>query len=218
MGTKGKFVLLIIIIGVVAGFYFLVNLPNRISIDNLQAFIHSKGIWGPIVFFLLYAVTSIIIFPGALLSTTSGAIWGPFVGTLYTVCAATISSVIPFLIARYLGRSFITKLVRGSKIEVCDRFLTQKGFLSIVLLRLIPIFPWDVINYGAGLCSFSFHHYVFATLIGIIPGSLTYNLIGDSLGKPLDKTKIIIIGISITITLCVTFFYQKIRSKSHYLL
>ena len=190
------------------------GLHEKISTENIREFIQSKGIWGPFVYFFLYALTSIVFFPGALLSTASGVIWGPVLGTLYTVFAATLAAIIPFSIARCFGRGFMARFMKGNKLEICDKFVSKKGFLFILSVRLIPIFPWDLVNYGAGLCGIRFKHYLFATLIGTIPGSLTYNLIGDSLGKPLDKTRILLIAAVVILILIMVLLYQHKMSTS----
>ncbi len=211
---KAKFLVLIIIIaaGIFASIQF--GLKDKLSIEKIRNFILSAGIWAPLLYMVAYGFTSIILFPATLLSTASGAVWGPYLGTFYTVIGATISSSIPFFFARLLGRRFVGKMLsKANKMDICDRFVGKNGFVAVFIMRLIPIFPWDVVNYGSGLCGIRFRDYLLATLIGIIPGSFTYNLIGSSLGQPIDKTKIIL-AVALVVSLAViSLLYKKFFSQ-----
>ena len=153
-----------------------------------------------------------VIFPTALLSIQSGAIWGPVWGTVYTVLASTIASIIPYLLAKYLGHDFVWKFMGGAKARICERFFVKNGLVTILLVRFIPVLPWDAVNYGAGLCGFRFRDYVIATLIGTIPVSLAYNLIGDSFGEPLNPAKISFIVAIGVVTFGLALLIHKRRS------
>jgi len=211
---KAKFLVLIIIIaaGIFASIQF--GLKDKLSIEKIRNFIQSAGIWAPLLYMVAYGFTSIILFPATLLSTASGAVWGPYLGTFYTVIGATISSSIPFFLARLLGRKFVGKMLsKASKMDMCDRFIGKNGFMAVFIMRLIPIFPWDVVNYGSGLCGIRFRDYLLATLIGIIPGSFTYNLIGSSLGQPIDKTKIILVVVLVVSLAVISRLYKRFFSQ-----
>ncbi|MCH7556377.1 MAG: FAD-dependent oxidoreductase [Planctomycetes bacterium] len=211
---KAKFLVLIIIIaaGIFASIQF--GLKDKLSIEKIRNFILSAGIWAPLLYMVAYGFTSIILFPATLLSTASGAVWGPYLGTFYTVIGATISSSIPFFFARLLGRKFVGKMLsKANKMNICDRFVGKNGFVAVFIMRLIPLFPWDVVNYGSGLCGVRFRDYLLATLIGIIPGSFTYNLIGSSLGQPIDKTKIILVVALVVFLAVISFLYKRFFSQ-----
>lgn len=170
------------------------NLQEKFNFEKLQAMIENAGPWGYFVFALSYLVSALIPFPATLLSTVSGALWGEYLGTLITVISATLASCVPFLIARFLGRGLIGKMIQKNQTaHRCDRFAGRNGFMAVLIMRLIPIFPWDVVNYATGLCGIKFRDYFLASLIGTIPASFTYNLIGSSLGQPVNKIKIILI-------------------------
>jgi len=211
---NAKFLILIIIIA--AGIYasIALDLKSKLSIEKIREAIQSAGIWGPLLYMAAYGFTSIILFPATLLSTASGAMWGPYLGTFYTVIGATISSSIPFVFARVLGRKFAERMLKkNKKMNVCDRFIGKNGFAAVLIMRLIPIFPWDVVNYGSGLCSVRFRDYFLATLIGIIPGSFTYNLVGSSIGQPIDKIKIILVTTLVIFMAAIGYIYKRFSSK-----
>jgi uncharacterized membrane protein YdjX (TVP38/TMEM64 family) len=214
--AKYKFFILICLIAIFIGVSFLFNLHKKISIEQIRIFIKSLGFFGPLVYMMLYSVTSIILFPASLLSIASGTIWGPYLGTAYTVTGATLSASIPFFIARLLGRDYVQKkLSFTNKLRICDKFLKKNGFMAVFIMRLIPLFPWDVVNYGSGICGIRLRDYLSATFIGIIPGSFTYNLIGSTIGKPLNITKIVIIFVIVIVLATITFIVKKKFFKNY---
>jgi len=211
---RAKFLgFVLFIIGVVISAFYL-DLHNKISVGAIREFISGMGVWAPLVYMLTYVVTSIIIFPSFVLSTASGAIWGAYLGTVYTVIGATLASLFPFFIAKFLGRDYISVLMKGSKIEICDRFISKNGFISVLIARLVPIFPWELVNYSCGICGIHWRQYILGTFLGIIPASFTYNLIGASLGKPLDQTRVLLIfSMAILMVLPIILFNKFWRKK-----
>jgi pyruvate/2-oxoglutarate dehydrogenase complex dihydrolipoamide dehydrogenase (E3) component len=212
--TKFIILIAIIAIGILISFQF--GLKDKFSVENIRNFIERAGAWGPLLYMVTYGFTSIIMFPASLLSTASGTIWGPFLGTFYTVIGATISSSIPFLIARLLGRTVSEKMLKkANKIDICDRFASNNGFVAVLVMRLVPIFPWDVVNYGSGLCGIRFRDYILATLIGIIPGSFTYNLAGSSIGQQ-GWIKFILVAVLVAVMVGISRLYKKFSTKGKY--
>ena len=211
-----KFMLLLIIVMTAIGLSYQFDIYNKFSVAEIRKTIISMGPWGPLIYMISYAFTSIIFFPASLLSTASGAIWGTTLGTIYTVIGATISAVLPFLISRYLGRRVAERMMKNAKIDICDKFMSNNGFVSVLILRLVPLFPWDAVNYGSGLCGIRFRDYIPATFLGIIPGSFMYNLIGASLGEPFEWSKVIIIFSIVIVFSTVTIIARnKIGNKSY---
>lgn len=183
-----KFVILFLLALVLLALGHHFNLQEKFTPEKIRHMIENAGPWGFIIFAASYLVTSLIPFPATLLSTVSGALWGEYLGTVITVITATLASCIPFLISRLLGRGLIGKIIqKNHTANRCDRFASKNGFMAVLVMRLIPIFPWDVVNYVTGLCGIKFRDYFLASLIGTIPASFTYNLIGSSLGEPIDK-------------------------------
>lgn len=190
------------------------NLQEKFNFEKLRTMIENAGSWGYLVFAASYFVSALIPFPATLLSTVSGALWGEYLGTLMTVISATLASCVPFLIARFLGRGLIGKLIqKNHTAHRCDRFTGRNGFMAVLIMRLIPVFPWDVVNYATGLCGIRFRDYFLASLIGTIPASFTYNLIGSSLGQPVDKTKIILIILFVLIIVFTMVIAKRKRTK-----
>jgi len=192
---------------------FTTGIHSYFTVEKIKTFIHSMGIWGPIAFILLYAVTSLFFFPASVLSTASGAIWGTYLGTFFTFFGAVLAAILPFFFARKLGRFFVKFMIKDTKLDICDRFISTHGIFSVLVLRLVPIVPWDVVNYGSGLCGISFRHYLIGTAIGTIPGSFTYNLIGSTIGQRFELWKVVLVTILVLALVIITAIVKRKFSK-----
>jgi len=132
-------------------------------------------------FMALYIVQTVLSLPGAaILSLAAGAIFGSVMGTLYANIAATIGATLAFLVARYLLRDAVLNRF-GAKLEGMNRELETRGFSYLLFLRLVPVFPFFLINLAAGLTRLPLRTFFFGTMLGIIPGGFVYVNAGASL-------------------------------------
>lgn len=132
-------------------------------------------------FMALYIVQTALSLPGAaILSLAAGAIFGVFMGTVYAIIAATIGATLAFLVARYVFRDAVLNRF-GSKLEGMNRELDERGFNYLLFLRLVPLFPFFLINLAAGLTRLPLRTFFIGTLLGIIPGGFVYVNAGASL-------------------------------------
>lgn len=188
------------------------NLDEKISVESLRNALNRTGGWQYPLFAAIYCAASLVPFPTAVLSSAAGALWGAYLGTLMTMLSATLAACIPFALARFMARRAVRKLIEKSGgAGRCDRFAGRNGFLTVFVMRLIPIFPWDMVNYLSGLCSIRFRDYFLASLIGTIPASFTYNLIGASLGGSVNKAAVITAAV---LTLLVAIAVVIIKKRS----
>jgi uncharacterized membrane protein YdjX (TVP38/TMEM64 family) len=210
---KISFFCMIVIMALMLFISHKTGIMKELSIDSLKVFILSKGWIAPLIFLLLYILTSIsFLLPSALLSIVSGALWGPVLGPVITISAAVVSAIFPFYIARALGNSFMDKIFKSNaSLNICDRFISKNGFEVVFVMRLIPFISWDMVNYGAGLCNIKFRDYMLGTLLGTIPGSVAYNIIGTQIGKPLNTIQLTMIAL-LAITSALMIFYLKRKS------
>jgi len=181
--TLIKFVVFIILIVVALLIINYFDLQSRLNTQAIREMVDSSGIFGPLTFILLYILTSVLFLPGAIFSIASGAIFGRVLGTVYTVIGATLGATLAFLISRYFARSlFVETLVKKyKKIKEYDHKLERNGFVTVLFLRLVPLFPFNGLNFGLGITKVKLKDYFIATLIGIIPGSFLYAYLGESL-------------------------------------
>lgn len=152
-------------------------------IPRFSEWVHRLGPWGPVAFILGYAVATVAFIPGSLLTLAAGAIFGLLGGTLYVFIGATLGASGAFLIARYVARSAIeAKLEERPKFRSIDRAIARQGLKIVALLRLSPIFPFNLLNYALGLTRVRFLDYLIACA-AMLPGTFLYVYYGKAIGS-----------------------------------
>jgi uncharacterized membrane protein YdjX (TVP38/TMEM64 family) len=185
---SGKKILIALIFGVAAALFFWFDLGRFLTLEalktNRQALLEyyaAHTIAMVSGFMAVYIIQTALSLPGAaILSLAAGAIFGSINGTLYANIAATIGATLAFLVTRYLLRDAVLSRF-GSKLEGMNRELETRGFNYLLFLRLVPVFPFFLINLAAGLTRLPLRSFFFATMIGIIPGGFVYVNAGASL-------------------------------------
>ena len=133
------------------------------------------------IFILIYIVQTAFSLPGAaILSLAAGAVFGVLQGTLFVVFGATVGAILAFLVSRTLLRDWVVKKFVG-RMEAIDRGLRENGFSYLLFLRLVPAFPFFLVNLACGVTGLPLRTYALGTLFGIIPGSLVFVNAGASL-------------------------------------
>ncbi len=193
-------------------------------IPQFAEWVDSLGVWGPLVFILGYAVATVAFIPGSLLTLAAGAIFGLARGTLFVFIGAAIGSALAFLVARYLARSSIEhRLENRPRFATIDKAVAKEGRKIVFLLRLSPIFPYNLLNYALGLTSVSFRDYVIASF-GMLPGTFLYVYYGKAIGSlaavaggaEVEKGAgyWIFLGAGLLATLVVTTFVTRIAGRA----
>ncbi|KIQ94283.1 TVP38/TMEM64 family inner membrane protein ydjZ [Anoxybacillus thermarum] len=180
--------------------------------QTIREWILSFGVLAPLVFIGLYTVRPFLFFPASILSLAAGLAFGAWWGTIFTVIGATLGASLSFFVAKKFGERVIQESWKKKTIKLQAQ-LKKNGFMYVLLLRLIPIFPFDFISYLAGIVNVKFTHFLFATWIGIIPGTFAYNFLGSSFAS---GNRIIII-IAVIVFLIISFVpimtNAKLRQK-----
>ena len=179
---------------------------------QMQEFIGSCGSWAAVVYIGLFTLLPAFFFPVAVLALAGGLLFGLFWGSVYTFLGAVLNCTLMFLLARYAGRDRVEALIQKKLSPDWQRRLQELnssgGFVLLVILRLIPAVPYNLINYAFGLTAMPYRTYIIGSAIGIIPGTLAFINIGD---KALDVTSTdfwIAIGLMLLL-LAVTGFLGK---------
>ena len=151
-------------------------------LPRFAAWVNGLGVWGPVVFVLGYAAAAVAFVPGSLLTLAAGAIFGLAKGVILVFVAAVIGSCAAFLVARYLARRAIERRLAGNpRFAAVDRAVGAQGRRIVFLLRLSPVFPFNLLNYALGLTRVRFVDY-FSASIGMIPGTVLYVYYGKLAG------------------------------------
>ena len=153
-------------------------LPIKEWIDAFQEWIKALGAWGVAAFAVVYIVAVVLLVPASALTLVAGLVFGAW-GFPLVVVAATIGAGLAFLVARYLFRKKIRQFVQQQpKLLAVDRAVTEGGWKIVGLLRLSPLVPFNLQNYLFGVTDVGFYPYLATTFIAIMPGSLSYVLLG----------------------------------------
>ena len=167
----------------VAGLFFLARQGAHLIPQALEA-VRSLGPWAAVAFIALYAVAAVAWVPGSVLTLASGAIFGLAQGTLFTLIGATLGASLAFLVSRHVARAALERRIGNDpRLTSMDEALGREGAKLIFLLRLSPVFPFNLMNYALGLTAVRFRDYVFASAVGMAPGTFMYVYAGFAAGQ-----------------------------------
>ena len=183
-----KKILILSVVVVAVALFFYLDLERFLTLEALKAnrqlladYYAAHTVGTVAAFMVIYILQTALSLPGAaILSLAAGAIFGALAGTVYAVVAATVGATLAFLVTRYLLRDAILKRF-GAKLEGLNRELEQRGWNYLLFLRLVPLFPFFLINLAAGLTRLPLRVFVLGTLVGIIPGGFVFVNAGASL-------------------------------------
>jgi len=174
--------------------------------EGIKSYVDSCGMFGPIIYMVMFSV----IPSGAIIAIAGGMAFGMGLGTLYTMLGALIGATTAFYISRLLGRDFVMKLTRG-RLRSFDDGVEKHGFKLILVMRLIPIIPFNLISFGAGLTKMKFRDYIMATVIGIVPGVIVFTNLGDKAMDVKSPQFIMAVGILLLLLVASYFFKRKVN-------
>jgi uncharacterized membrane protein YdjX (TVP38/TMEM64 family) len=155
----------------------LVPLPTAVQLRDWAT---SVGPWFPLAFLAAYILITVFPFPRTVFTLAAGLLFGPMLGAAIAVVASTLSAVIALLLMRAAGWQ-LNRLVRHPRIDSLDDRLRQRGWPTVVSMRLIPAVPFSVLNYAAGASAVRVWPYTLATLAGLLPGTTAVVVLGDAL-------------------------------------
>jgi uncharacterized membrane protein YdjX (TVP38/TMEM64 family) len=154
----------------------------QVIMQNVLEWINKLGAWGAIFFIAIYIAATVLFIPGSLLTLGSGAIFGVLLGSVYVFVGASVGGTLAFLIGRYLARDWVAQQINGnSKFKAVDRAIAKEGFKIVLLARLSPVFPFNLLNYSLGITQVSLKDYIMG-FVGMIPGTIMYVYIGSLAG------------------------------------
>ncbi len=198
--------------------------PQELLRNALQ-WVDDLAAIAPIAFILIYIVATVAFLPGSVLTLGAGVLFGIIQGSIYVFFGATIGATLAFLVGRYLARGWISKKIADNqKFKAIDQAVGKEGLKIVLLTRLSPIFPFNLLNYGLGVTGVSLKDYVLGS-VGMIPGTIMYVYIGSLAGSiatiggetqpdanPIAQWTIRIIGFIATVA--VTLYVTKIARKA----
>ena len=177
--TRNTLIRILLLVALAAGVAWAATHRDLLSAEAVTRWLEELGFWAPLVYVLLFVVSPIFLLPASPLSLLGGAVFGPLVGSILTLVGATIGASLAFLVARYAAGEPVRKRL-GGRLEQVVRGVEDEGWRFVALMRLVPLVPFNLLNYAFGLTRIRFSHYLLATGIAIIPGVVAYTWLGHA--------------------------------------
>lgn len=213
--------LALILLGIVLAYRYL---PVDAVVRAVEERVAGLGVWGPVVFGLIYVAAVLVLFPAAVLTLAAGAMFGLLIGTLTVSLASTTGAALAFLIGRYFARGLVEAKVRQSpKFSAIDKAISEGGWKVVALLRLSPAIPFNFQNYLYGLTGIRFWTCVLASWIAMLPGTFLYVYLGQigragleaaAGGKQLGAAKWTLLTVGLLATVIVTAYVSRLARKA----
>ncbi len=150
---------------------------DKFAPEAIEAWVRHPGLWGPLVFVGIYCFAPALFLPGSVLTLAGGALFGPVAGALLSLIGATVGATIAFFIARYLAADWVERRVSGRLQEIKEG-VEREGWRFVAFVRLVPIFPFNLLNYAFGLTRLSVQTFTVTSFITMAPGALAYAYLG----------------------------------------
>ncbi|CAN5500332.1 TVP38/TMEM64 family protein [soil metagenome] len=197
-----------VLVGVSAA---LILTGGGLSQQRVENWVGDPSAGGAILYPLLYAGLTVLLFPGAVITAAGGALFGALLGTALTLVGATVGATIAFLIGRRLGRAQVERIA-GKRIGALDAWLERWGLVAVLYVRLVPLFPFNAVNYAAGATALRTRDYVIGTAIGIVPGTFAYAALGSSLDDPTSPEFLAALGLVVVLAVLAPFVNRRLRA------
>ena len=161
--------------GLVLGF------ANREALtgDALSNWLAGAGAWAPVTFIAFYAAATVLFLPGLVLTLAAGALFGAVPGALYSLVGATLGATLAFVIARYLAADWVARRA-GGRLKRLIEGVEAEGWRFVAFVRLVPLFPFNLVNYALGLTRIPLLAYAAASFVCMFPGALAYAWLGHA--------------------------------------
>ncbi|YCM43580.1 TVP38/TMEM64 family protein [Verrucomicrobiaceae bacterium 227] len=186
--------------------------------QDILDWVAAQGLWSPLLFILIYVGSAVAFIPASLLTMSAGALFGVVKGVALVSVSSTLAAAISFLLGRFALRDWIEKkLSHKPAFKAIDEAVAREGWKMVLLLRLSPVFPFSLLNYGFGLTKIRFWPAMLASWVGMIPGTILYVYLGSiarvATGETTTAQKILY-GVGLLATVVVTIRITKIAKKA----
>jgi uncharacterized membrane protein YdjX (TVP38/TMEM64 family) len=189
----------------------LVPLPSAIQ---LREWATAAGPWFPLVFFAAHTVMTVFPFPRTAFTLAAGLLFGPLVGVVIAVAASTLSAVLAVVLVRAAGWQ-LSRLTLHPRVESLDGRLRERGWVTVLSMRMIPAVPFAVLNYAAGASAVRLLPYSLATLAGVIPGTAAVVILGDALTGNISPLMFLVSAGTASVGLAGLIYEIRVHRRSH---
>lgn len=174
---KHNAIRILLVLVLLAGIGLALLYRDRLDVAALEQWVQSAGLAAPLLFMLVYAIAAVFFLPGSVLTLAGGALFGPVLGTFYNLTGATLGALLAFLVARYLASDWVAQRA-GGRLKQLIAGVEEEGWRFVAFTRLVPLFPFNLLNYALGLTRIRLWHYLLATYVCMLPGAFAYTYLG----------------------------------------
>lgn len=174
---NAKVLRMLLFVVLVAGVAAAVLYRDRFDAQALAVWINDAGAAAPLLFMLIYAVATVLFLPGSVITLAGGALFGPVLGTFYNLTGATLGAMLAFLVSRYLASDWVAART-GGRLKQLINGVEAEGWRFVAFVRLVPLFPFNLLNYALGLTRIPLLQYMIASYICMLPGAIAYTYLG----------------------------------------
>ncbi len=187
------------------------GVPIRLLPHFLRTELQHAGLFAPGMLVVAYVAATVIPFPTAALAVIAGTVFGPVWGSLVALIGLNVASAVSFYIGRFFGRHFVSTHEHGW-IKRLDDLMAEQGALLVLLMRLV-FMPFDYVSLGSGMTRISFRQYMLGTVLGSLPNTITFVVLGDAFADPRTWIFFVIL-LAVTFVLAGVAFHSP-WAKSH---
>lgn len=183
-------------------------------LGELRAWIDSLGTLGPLVYVLIYIAAVVLAVPGSIITIMGSLLFGSLVGVVSVSIGSTIGASLAFLVARYMARDFmVERFSDNDRIQKLDKLTQEHGAIMVAITRLVPLFPFNLLNYGFGLTGVPFWTYVFWSWICMLPGTVLYVVGTDAVASTVSQGRLPygLIGVFVITVVLITVLVRQAR-------
>jgi uncharacterized membrane protein YdjX (TVP38/TMEM64 family)/Fe-S oxidoreductase len=214
-GMLKRILSLVFVIAAISAIRFS-GMTHYLEQDVLRQGIESYGALAPIIYMLIYTIAPALFLPGLPITIAGGILFGPVWGVIYTITSATAGACVAFLISRYIARGWIEGKLKSPRWRQLDEGVERHGWKIVAFTRLIPLFPFNLLNYAFGLTKIKFLHYALATFVFMLPACIAFIIFSSSLldvirGK-ISPAFIVGLGLIIVVSL-IPVFYRSYKTR-----
>jgi uncharacterized membrane protein YdjX (TVP38/TMEM64 family) len=205
-------------------YYLVRQVDVQPLFSNLLRWIDTAGLFGVLLFVLVYILAAVLMLPGVILTLAAGFLYGVIQGTVVVSVASTLGAGCAFLIGRYLARDWVKRRMAGREaLQAMDEAVGREGWKIVLLTRMSPAFPFNLINYAYGLTGVSFPKYFGATWLGMLPGTVLFVYLGSLAGElaavgvtPAQRNPLewLYYGLGLLATITVTVLVTRLARKA----
>ncbi len=211
-----KRILILLVLAAVIGALNLTGATRFLDQAYLRQWVESWGLLAPLVYILIYTVAPVLFLPGLPITIVGGILFGPFWGVVYTITGATAGASAAFLVARYAAGDVIRHRLTSPRWRRLDEGVTRHGWKIVAFTRLIPVFPFNLLNYAFGLTAIPFLHYVVVSFICMLPACIAFIVFSSSLPdlirgrvSPAFAAGIVLVGAVMTLPVVYRYWRSK---------